>query len=365
MVENQFSIGDLVAHKHYPEKAIGTISKFHNSGRVGVSGDNGTRSFLPHNLIALEITASPTPPPTSPIPPEQAQTEELTEHSENCSQCGSQDLRRFHYHDPNEYYFYCRDCGHEGWRHEKLPPAQVEKSEVMEVEELEDAIATPAEGITKPTEAIDTSEDEIGPRCPQCGSYKVSQEGGWNEQCDYFTVRCEDCGWEESYLEENEDSNPTSPTSPNPPVQVEELEDTIAAQADLELPPIPRDFSELEQLPEWWERPILPDFRECSCGEPYDDDDDLDWVQETYGVNATYRGWKLTIYEGGYQIYATPPSSDRLYHCECELDLDGPDGQIALAQEFIDSWYFAQPSPGQLSLNIRENVARAPPPRFG
>ncbi|MDB9514130.1 hypothetical protein PN499_23290 [Kamptonema animale CS-326] len=283
MAQNQFSIGDLVAHKHYPEKAIGTISKFHNSGRVGVSGDNGTRSFLPHNLIALELSASPTPPPTPPIPPAQAQTEELTEHSENCSQCSSQDIRRFHYHDPNEYWFYCRDCGHEGWRHEKLPPAQVE-FEKLEVEEV-DAMTTPAEA--------------------------------------------------------------------------------IAAQADLELPPIPRDFSELEQLPEWWERPILPDFRECSCGEPYDDDDDLDWVQETYGVNATYRGWKLTIYEGGDQIYATPPSSDRLYHCKCELDLDGPDGQIAIAQEFIDSWYFAQPSPGQLSLNIPENVARAPPPRFG
>lgn len=332
MVENQFSLGNLVAHKHYPEQAIGQISKFYDSGRVGVSGDNGTRSFLPKNLIllaasedssitselspALNLTKLPShvtqemldddddsssPSPASPIPPTPllppAQVEDVTEHPENCSQCGSHDIRRFHYHDPNEHYFYCRDCGHEGWRSEKLPPAQVEKLEVMEVpplevEELEDAIATPAEGIDTQSEAI-------------------------------------------------------------------------TAQADLELPPIPRDFSELGKLPEWWEKPILPDFRECSCGDRYDDDDDdLDWVQETYGVNAIYRGWKLRIYEGGDQIYATPPSGDRLYHCECELDLDGPDGQIALAQEFIDSWYFAQPSPGQLSLNIPEAVARDPPPRF-
>ncbi|MDF0552826.1 hypothetical protein [Kamptonema sp. UHCC 0994] len=158
-----------------------------------------------------------------------------------------------------------------------------------------------------------------------------------------------------------------------PPLEVEGVEDAIAKHHTeniasckvLELLPIPRDFSELDKLPEWWPRPILPDFHESICGDRYDDDDeDLDWVQETYGVDATYRGWKLTINDG-HEIYATPPESDRLYHCECELDQDGPDGQVALAQVFIDSWYFNQPSPGQLNLNISEAVARDPPPRFG
>lgn len=345
MDENRFSLGDLVAHKHYPEKAIGKISKFHNSGRVGVSGDEGTRSFLPNNLILLVacedssevMELSPTPPPTPPVPPVQ-ETEELAEHSENCSQCGSQDIRRFHYHDPNEYYFYCRDCGHEGWRHEKLPPAQVE------VEEVEDAIASNVSDdgwlIYSPNDNNDDwplygPDDDDNDEDPRRIDYE----------------RIGDIIVEELEVEESEDAMATPAEG-------------IAAQADLELLPIPRDFSELKQLPEWWERPILPDFRECSCGEPYDDDDDLDWVQETYGVNATYRGWKLTIYEGGDQIYATPPNSDRLYYCECELDLDGQDGQIAIAQEFIDSWYFAQPSPGQLSLNIPLSVARDPPPHF-
>ncbi|MDF0556678.1 hypothetical protein [Kamptonema sp. UHCC 0994] len=46
MVENQFSIGDLVAHKHYPEKAIGRITQFYASGRVGVDDGCRPRSFL-------------------------------------------------------------------------------------------------------------------------------------------------------------------------------------------------------------------------------------------------------------------------------------------------------------------------------
>ena len=50
MVENQFSLGDLVAHKHYPEQAIGHITQFYASGRVGISGDRA-RSFLPKNLV--------------------------------------------------------------------------------------------------------------------------------------------------------------------------------------------------------------------------------------------------------------------------------------------------------------------------
>jgi len=39
----------------------------------------------------------------------------------------------------------------------------------------------------------------------------------------------------------------------------------------------------------------------------------------------------------------------RVFDCECKLDLDGFCGQVAIAQKFIDCWYFAQPSPGQQS----------------
>ncbi|WP_019487439.1 hypothetical protein [Kamptonema formosum] len=216
------------SHKHYPGKAIGHITKFFPSGRVGISGDRA-RSFLPKNLIllacedssitselspALNLTklpshvtqemldddddldepspTPPTPPPTPPVPP--AQAEELTEHSENCSQCGSPDLRRFHYHDPNEYYFYCRDCGHEGWRHEKLPPAQVEE---LEAEEL-DAIAKPTEAIATsevmevpPLEVVETEELEEK-CCPHCGSDYIKFVSTGNHTFHNW-IECEDC----------------------------------------------------------------------------------------------------------------------------------------------------------------------------
>ncbi|MDF0551699.1 hypothetical protein [Kamptonema sp. UHCC 0994] len=406
MVENQFSIGDLVAHKHYPEQAIGHITQFYPSGRVGISGDRA-RSFLPKNLVlvtetqiskelAKEITGSenthrgwaearaaeaaakaaakaaaieketnelikmlekklaasqteamelppvsPTPLPTPPVSPAQAQTKELAEHSENCSQCRSQDIRRFHYHDPKEHYFYCRNCGHEGWGHTPTEEPKIEHEEEL------DAMATPAKGIS--TECCENDP------CIDCDDYcncsDCSESEGEDTESEVMEI---------PPLEVKELEDAIAPGEV-PPLEVEGVENAIAAQADLELPPIPRDFSELN-IPEWWERPILPEVFKC---EEDDDDDGEEWwvlVEPGY-FKAKYRSWELLIDEG-YQIYATPPKSNRTYHCECELDLDGPDGQITIAQEFIDSWYFAQPSPGQLSLNISEAVARDPPPRF-
>ena len=432
---NNFQIGDLVAHKHYPENAIGKISKFYASGRVGVDDGCRPRSFLPSSLILWgeKITPGEVEEVEDAIP-----SADCT-HSEDyktCPDCGSDKLFQVST-THNEYYFCCHDCNKEGLRTIPTPtqklnaiansevrevaPAQkacpecgsydVSKDDFnfywcgnchhdweAEVKELDDAITISEvmeHPLTEPFSLFqkfdfaaslsEVMELRLKPEnspdryetCPQCGS-KNLKHSTFHDPDEYYFY-CRDCGREGW-------SVPT--TSPTPPAQVEEdfdngcpecggheLEATpfvdklpaslipdksAIANEVITLPPIPRDFSNLKQWPEWWEGPVLPPYEPGNYFECDDDDDVWDWQESDDYLRTYYRDWLLVIYDS--EIEATPPNSDKKWWCECQQGMDGPDGQIAIAQHFIDSWYFSQPSPGQLTLNILEFVARDPPP---
>lgn len=352
---NNFQVGDLVAHKHYPENAIGKISKFYASGRVGVDDGCRPRSFLPSSLILCGEKITPGEPeklddaiahsevmehpPTEPFSLFQKfdlaaslsevmelrlKPENLPEPYESCPQCGSKDLEHFTYHNPDEYYFYCRDCGREGWSvptTSPTPPAQVEED--FDIDNL-------------PTHSAETEDFDDG--CPECGCHDLEATPlGLRKKPDYYLLLCPNCTERWWFV----DKLPAS-LMPN--------KSDIANSEVINLQPVPRDFSNLKEWPEWWERPALPDMgnpdSDCVIG---DEEDDWQYVLEfEFSFRTQYRNWLIEINDE--KIYATEPSRKKCWWCECERDIDGPDGQIAIAQEFIDSWYFAQPSPGQPSL---------------
>jgi transcription elongation factor Elf1 len=363
---NNFQIGDLVAHKHYPKKAIGKISKFYDSGRVGIDDGCRPRSFLPSNLILCGEKITPEEPeeledaiaPEEPeeledaIAPEEpeeledaiasSEVMEVTPAQKACPECGSYDVSKddflMYWYSCGNWYW-CGNCHHE-WEAEveELGNA-IASSEVMEVAPAQKAC---------PIDLIAPDED-FSQGCPECGSWDIEITPiSWNNS---YLVQCTNCikhWWFANKL-------PTALIPKEEPVKSEVIE----------LLPTPREII-ADQMPEWEQRHFIPETLDRAS---YDDNDDFDYDDEysTYNeadnyVHANYRGWKLLFWEQEH-IYAIEPNGEIHWWCECERNMESRDGQIAIAQEFIDSWYFAQPSPGQLSLNIIETVAHDPPTR--
>jgi hypothetical protein len=275
--------------------------------------------------------------------------EDLPERYESCPEYGSKKLRHFTYHDPDEYYSHCQNCGREEWSVPTTSPTNPAQDEEEDFEDEEEDFEDEEDFEIEELTSAFVSGEDFSQGCPECGGWdiEVTPLGvNWQTKPDYYLVLCTNCTEKWWFVDK-------LPTALIP------KEESVKSEV-IELLPIPRDFSNLKQLPEWWERPLLPDMENPDC--PIGDDED-DWqyaLEFEFFFKVQYRGWLIEINDE--KIYGTEPNGKKCWWCECDLDIDGRDGQIAIAQEFIDSWYFAQPSPGQLSLNIIETVVRDPPP---